>query len=140
MLKFFSSRLLLVLMAFSSTACAAENSVLPTPGNAQVNDIDKMGQVVKKFNIPLDTAVISSSYIFNDMMPILYVTHDYDEEGGSDWQFHSGNGDYDMSKMMLVSLKNILDFDASITAVSDLPIGYYASRKFLGDPWVYVKQ
>ena len=49
-----------------------------------------------------ETMVVTSSYVTQYGMPVLEVSHEDDEEGGSLWQFHAGNGDYDMSKMQLV--------------------------------------
>lgn len=94
----------------------------------------------KAFDISDDSAVVTSTYVVNEKLPILYVSHEFDEEDGSNWQFHCGNEDYDMSKMLLVSLKNILKIDESISGVSNLPIGYVARRKFIGDRWVYSEE
>lgn len=48
------------------------------------------------FAISEDEPVITSSYIVDDNQPVLYVSHDYDEESesGGAWQFHNGNGDF----------------------------------------------
>ncbi len=92
------------------------------------------------FDISDDSVVVTSTYVVNEKMPILSVSHEFDEEDGSNWQFHCGNDDYDMSKMLLVSLENILNIDGSISRVSNLPVGYVARRKFIGDKWVYSKE
>ena len=94
----------------------------------------------KGFNVPMNTAVFSTSDVLKENMPILYVTHDFDEEMGEDWQFHTGVGVVDMDKAMLVSLQNILDYDSTISQLSDLPIGYCARRTSLGGAWTYAKQ
>jgi len=89
------------------------------------------------FEIPENTSVVTSSYVVDEMMPIVYVSHEYDEEEGDVWQFHCGNGDFDMSKMLLVSLGNILSIDSSLSEVSDLPVDSVARRSYVGDKWTY---
>lgn len=89
------------------------------------------------FDISGDSVVVSSTYVVNEKMPILYVSHEFDEEDKSVWQFHCGNDDYDMSKMLLVSFRNILEIDDSIEEISDLPVNQVARRNFVGDRWVY---
>jgi len=91
---------------------------------------------VKNFEEPLNTVVFTTTYVLKENEPILYVTHD--EDGA--WQFHSGNGGVDTTKAMLVSLQNILDHDAAMNDVADLPLGHYAARDSLEAPWVYKKQ
>jgi len=84
----------------------------------------------------LDRPVFTTTYVLKDNMPILFVTHDAD----GDWQFHAANEGVDTTKAMLVSLQNILDHDETVNEVSDLPIGHYASRGAVGEPWNYAKQ
>ena len=89
------------------------------------------------FKTPENTTVVTSTYVVNEKMPILYVSHEYDEEEGEIWQFHCGNGDYDMGKMLLVSLGDVLGIDSSLFDLSDLPINRVARRSYVGDKWVY---
>lgn len=89
------------------------------------------------FGIPENTAVVTSTYVVNENMPVLYVSHEYDDEEGEIWQFHCGNGDYDMSKMLLVSLAEVLNIDHSLSELADLPLNSVARRKYVGDKWVY---
>lgn len=89
------------------------------------------------FGIPENTAVVTSTYVVNENMPVLYVSHEYDDEEGEIWQFHCGNGDYDMSKMLLVSLVEVLNIDDSLSELADLPLNSVARRKRVGDKWVY---
>ncbi len=91
---------------------------------------------MSEFNILGDTSVVTSVYVVNENMPILYVSHEQDEDGVI-WQFHCGNDDYDMNKMLLVSLDNIVDVDTTIQEVADLPLNSVARRKHVGDEWVY---
>ena len=92
---------------------------------------------MKSFDLPLETMVITSTYITNDGLPILQVNHDYDDEDGHDWQFHCGNGDLSMSKMQLVRLGTILKIEPQLVEISDLPIGCIAIRISAEHPWVY---
>ena len=89
------------------------------------------------FPIPLDEAVVTSTYVTHDRMPILYVSHDEDEDAecGGMWQFHCGNGDYDMEKIQLVSLRTILSLDPSVASLATLPINRGARRDHVGDTW-----
>jgi hypothetical protein len=88
-----------------------------------------------KFNIPNETMVITSSYITEGFHPVLEVSREDNEEGGSLWQFHSGNGDYSMEKMQLVRLDTILTLDPTVVEVADLPMGKTAERSAQGAPW-----
>ncbi|AMK77298.1 MULTISPECIES: hypothetical protein [Methylomonas] len=92
------------------------------------------------FDISEDTVVVTSTYIVKEKMPILYVMHEFDEVEGVIWQFHSGNNDYETDKILLVSLKNILNIDTTISDVSNLPVGFIARRKFIGDEWVFCQE
>jgi hypothetical protein len=92
---------------------------------------------MSKSIFPDDLAVVTSTFVMNDKMPILIVTHEDDEEGGSLWQFHCGNDDYDMEKMLLVSLNTIFSFDPSIRQVLDLPKGQTATRQSVSSEWHY---
>lgn len=88
------------------------------------------------FGIPSNTAVVTSSYVVNDKLPVLYVSHEYDEEEGDIWQFHCGNDDYDMSKMLLISLGDILTIDSSLVELANLPVNSIAKRNSIDDQWV----
>jgi hypothetical protein len=68
-------------------------------------------------------------------MPILYVSHGFDEEEGVTWQFHCGNGDYDASVLQLVRFDEILALDSRLSELANLPLGYCASRASAGHAW-----
>jgi len=91
--------------------------------------------MAKKFEIPNETMVITSSYVTEDFHPILEVSHEDNEEGGSLWQFHSGNRDYSMERMRLVRLDTVLALDPTIIEIADLPMGKTARRSAHGVPW-----
>jgi hypothetical protein len=44
---------------------------------------------------------------------------------------------FDMSEAMLVGLKELVERDASVLALSDLPLGWSAWRERPGVPWVH---
>ena len=78
---------------------------------------------------------MTSTYVMNDKLPILYISNDDDEEGGSSLQFHCGNGDYSMDKMLLVKLGNILKLDPKLSKIS-LKIGQEAKRESINSSWI----
>lgn len=82
----------------------------------------------------MDTMVVTSTYVTEDQLPVLYVTHE-DDEGGSLWQFHCGNGDCSSNKMQLVRLDTVLAFDPGLTVLADLKKGFCATRRSPNDPW-----
>lgn len=88
------------------------------------------------FNISEDTMVVTSTDITRAGLPILEVSHEDDEEGGSLWQFHSGNGDYSMDRMELVRLGTVLSIDPDLKDISDLAMGRTARRRAVGEPWL----
>jgi hypothetical protein len=91
---------------------------------------------MKEFNISNDTMVVTSSYITEDGHAILEISHEDDEEGGSLWQFHSGNGDFSMEKMQLVRLDTIIGIDDTVLGVAGLKMGSVAKRISRGSPWI----
>ncbi|EJA3100965.1 hypothetical protein MWT34_000009 [Vibrio vulnificus] len=99
-----------------------------------------MKNTMQGFDILGDVVVVTSTYVVNDRLPILYVSHEFDEVEGVIWQFHAGNNDYDMNKMLLVSLNSILEMDASINELSSLPLNSVARRKSIGDSWTFSEE
>ncbi|WP_435011348.1 hypothetical protein P12x_002655 [Tundrisphaera lichenicola] len=79
---------------------------------------------------------MTSYYVAERQLPIVEVSHEDDEEGGSLWQFHCGNGDYSMERMRLVRLDTILAIDPSVLEISDLSMGARAKRAGKSSPWV----
>lgn len=90
---------------------------------------------MKSFPIADNVAVITSTYVTRDGMPILLVTREEDDEEGESWQFHCGNGDYAMERMQLVGLGTVLRIDPTVREVADLPLGHCATRTAVGAPW-----
>jgi hypothetical protein len=95
---------------------------------------------VKVFTLEPDAMVITSTYVTQDRLSILEVTHQYDEDEGHCWQFHCGNGDYSMEKMQMVRLSTILKIDPTVELASDLPVDHVATRSGSKEGWVYAPE
>jgi hypothetical protein len=84
-----------------------------------------------KFQEPPNVAVITSRKIVNGKAWIAHVFHDaWDGE----WQFHDDeplNEDH----AALVSLREIVQLDPSVSELSDLPLGWRAWRDSHVSPW-----
>jgi hypothetical protein len=85
-----------------------------------------------KFSEPLHTGVYTTNRIKDGEEPIIYVSHDSDDGA---WQFH-GPSESKSESAALVCFHHIVDKDASINQLHDLPRGWCASRETPSDPWV----
>jgi hypothetical protein len=83
------------------------------------------------FNDLPNTIVLTTKDILTVKMPILFVSHDEDD---GMWQFHCGE-DVDMDGAILVSLKEIVDYDSSVTILNNLPLGWIAYRETESSSW-----
>jgi hypothetical protein len=83
------------------------------------------------FDQPPNCAAISLRQIVSGGEPILHVTHDADDHG---WQF-LGWEDAEVADGVVVCLSHILEMDPSVRDVADLPPGWHAWRRAVGDPW-----
>ena len=88
------------------------------------------------FDVSPDTAVVTTTYVTVKGMPILYVSHEIDEEEGTIWQFHAGNDDYRPEVLQLVRIDEVVAKDPTIESMATLPAGYHATRNAVGDLWV----
>src|SRR5271166_4980434 len=95
-----------------------------------------MEQVGWKFDVPPDSTVVTTSYVTQERMPIVYVSHAHDPEEGIIWQCHCGNGDYDPSVLRLVRFDEILRLEPRVGELARLPVGYKATRAGTNDAWV----
>lgn len=86
------------------------------------------------FGEPPNVAVITTTRIVHDGLPILLVSND--EDG---WQFLDGE-DVSEDVAMIVSLKNIVGRDASIRQLADLPVGWQAWRESENAAWQRIMQ
>lgn len=83
------------------------------------------------FQEPENIAVFTCVHILEGDADICYVTHDEDDGG---WQFLCGEN-HDESDARIVSLKQIVEMDPSVGALSDMPLGYGAVRNDKASPW-----
>ena len=87
---------------------------------------------MKKFLESLDTAIITSRFVFKNNSPILSVYH-YFEDGM--WQFNGSEFIEDDNDYLVISLEEILAHDNSLLELADLPLGYEAHRKDIDAEW-----
>ncbi len=82
------------------------------------------------FDTPPDTAVITCCHVL-DGHAILHVSHDADD---GMWQFLCGKS-HSTHEARVVSLAEILALDQSVAALSRLPFGCTAQRRWRFSPW-----
>ncbi len=80
-----------------------------------------------------DTACFTSNYVLKGS-PITRVYHDFE----GDWQFH-GDQEVDRVKPKVVCLSCIIEMDAAIEELRDLPCGWMAERKSPKYEWKRLK-
>ncbi|MFM9965240.1 MAG: hypothetical protein ACKV2Q_28955 [Planctomycetaceae bacterium] len=83
------------------------------------------------FADPENVVTVTVQQIIDGAQPILLVSHS-DDDGT--WMFLTGNP-MSMSDALLVSLYSVYQLDQSIAELADLPCGWEAWRKAIGDPW-----
>lgn len=92
---------------------------------------DMNAKVEWPFADPKNLAVITIDRIVDGREPILYVSHDA-EDGG--WQFLDG-GSVSEANAKVVSLLGMVERDATLRELADLPRGWVAERDAIGKPW-----
>jgi hypothetical protein len=85
-----------------------------------------------KFPDPPHTGVYLSQAVHNGIEPVTYVSHDADDGA---WQF-LGDSMADGGSPSLSCFHHPIDRDPSLAELADLPIGWYAERSNVGQPWV----
>ena len=83
------------------------------------------------FDDSRNVAVFTTGAVYRRGEPILYVSHDEDDGA---WQFHNG-GQVSTADMMIVALEEVFVHDPSIGELFDLPYGWCAIRRAVGQPW-----
>lgn len=78
-----------------------------------------------------NTAVFTCSHVLEDGADICYVTHDEDDGA---WQFLCGEN-HNETQARIVSLKSVFEQDASVGALSNMPLGCGAVRESRGSAW-----
>lgn len=81
------------------------------------------------------TVSVTSGEIVARKVPILYVSHETDEDGEVLWQFHHEPNRFDFATAILVRLDTMVIVDSTISDLGDLPIGWQATRASVGDEW-----
>src|SRR5438874_5218137 len=83
---------------------------------------------------PHATAFLSET-VHNRTEPVTYVSHD---DGDGAWQF-LGDSMSDGGGPVISCLHHLIDHDPSLVELADLPLGWYAERGRLGEPWIRKK-
>lgn len=81
------------------------------------------------FKEPEDDVAITLDRITTGESPILLVVRDDDG-----WQFLDGEHIFE-DDARIVFLGEVVQFDPSLLALADLPIGWHAHRPAPGEPW-----
>ena len=83
------------------------------------------------FDEPTNLATFTTTKVIHENYPILLVTHD-EHDGG--WQFLCGTTNASKDAL-IVALNSIYKRDPSVGELSDLPMGWQASRESPMSPW-----
>lgn len=88
----------------------------------------------KKFSEADNTAVFTTKFVIVDNKDITKVYH---EEDDGAWQFFSDDSFDDYREVVkVVGLGQMLKRDSTLFEIADMPVGYFAHRKFKGDKWI----
>lgn len=85
-----------------------------------------------KFPDPPHTGVFLSETVFKGTEPVTYVSHDA-EDGA--WQF-LGDSMANGGGPVISCFHHPIDRDSSLAELADLPLGWYAERGDVGEPWI----
>lgn len=86
------------------------------------------------------TVSVTSADVTSGKNPILFVSHERDEDGEVVWQFHHDPTRFDFQCAQLVRLDTVFKLDRSIGELADLLIGWSATRASVHDAWKRVSQ
>lgn len=84
------------------------------------------------WNSALDPMVVTTEAIAKGKTQILLVIH---EKGHGGWQLHDGT-DVSSQKPFILPKDEALRVDPTLREVTDLPVGWKASRSRKGAPWL----
>ena len=87
------------------------------------------------FPYPVNSLAISTTRVFQENLPILRVSHDYD----GDWQVLCDTT-VDSAHGMVVCLGCCYQRDPTIGEQAGLPLGWTAWRDYVGGPWLREKK
>jgi hypothetical protein len=88
-----------------------------------------------KFPDPPHARVYLSEAVHKKTEPVVFVSHDT-EDGA--WQF-LGDSMSDGGGPIISCFHHPIDHDPSLIELSDLPSGWYAERRRVGEPWIRKK-
>jgi len=88
-----------------------------------------------KFSDDPHTRVFLSETVHKGTEPITFVSHDSDGE----WQF-LGDTMRDGGSPVISCFHHPIDQDRSLAELADLPLGWYAERNRIGEPWTRKKR
>jgi hypothetical protein len=89
-----------------------------------------------KFPDPPHTRVYLSQTVQDKIEPVTYVSHDTSDGA---WQF-LGASMADGGGPVISCFHHPIDDDRSLEELHDLPLGWYAARERVGDPWQRVQK
>ncbi|WP_298717644.1 hypothetical protein [Chitinophaga sp.] len=89
--------------------------------------------MTRRFNIALNSAVLTTRFVLHENKPILSVFH-HEEDGI--WEFIGDDICADDSDYLVISLDEIINLDTSILEISELPAGKSAQRAGKNQPWI----
>ena len=78
-----------------------------------------------------NVAAITTRQVLQDGLPILNVVH-YSEDHS--WAFTCGTSD-DVADGRVVGMGQALQRDPTLSTIADLPPGWHAYRRAVGQPW-----
>lgn len=81
----------------------------------------------------LEQAVYTTKQILINKLPILYVIRDEGE-----WQFLGGQ-EVEMDDLLIVPLKEIINYDETIKTILHIKNGMEAARSTPDDDWIIIK-
>jgi hypothetical protein len=84
----------------------------------------------------LNKAVFTTVYVLNRISPIVYVSHDADD----DWQFFGPEKNVQIDKARVMSLGEIIEMDPTVKELLNMPIGTEAHRKDIGSEWMRINK
>jgi hypothetical protein len=84
------------------------------------------------FDDPENLAVITTTQVMNDNMPIhMVIRYRHDES----WVFLANAENEDIENAMLTTLGEVLARDTTLAEIADLPPGWIATRDTIGGAW-----
>jgi hypothetical protein len=102
------------------------------------NEMAQKGKEITTFQFKEseNTATFVCEHVFKRENPIHYVSHDAED---SSWQFLCGSEGHDVSKVKVISLKQVTEIDPSINELYEMPLGYGAERETTKNKWIPFK-